>query len=763
MIGSKLGNYEILARIGTGGMAEVYRARDLNLYREVALKILPREMADPDLQERLRREARTLATLNHPNIVTVYSVEETLGVHFLTMELLEGKTLAEILAGAGLPNEHFVELASQLLEAVRAAHDRGVVHRDLKPANIMVGADGRLKVLDFGLAKVLLGRGALEGRPLDERAFAAGPLTEPGVILGTVFYLSPEQAGAKQVDHRSDIFSLGVMLYEMVTGRRPFSGRSAAEVISSILRDAPPPFTDGDPAWVHGLRPVLERCLEKDPERRYQGVSELLDDLVASRGRPGGAPGAAASAEDSIRMGREALTRHAWSEAFDCLARADVECGLSSEDLQRLAEAALWTGRMDDSCRFLERAYAGHVREGHPHRAAFVAVKLADISRNRRASSASMGWLKRAERLLEGAEDTVEYGYLLQFKTPLEKDVEAGMRLAQQTFDIARRSGDANLEALSIQDQGRALVLQGRVSEGMALLDEAIVAAVSGDLDPYTVASTYCSMISACERVADYRRAGEWSKEARSWSEPHVGSPFPGLCTVYQARFMSLRGALEEAEKELLRICADDKGFDFIAAQAFYEVGMIRLRRGDHPGAEEAFREAHERGRNPVPGLPLLLLAMGKPDTAGELIDRALEDMAFALDRAKLLPARIRIALARADLIGAEESVKELESIASGYGQAGLGAAAGQARGCLELAKSHFERACTSLRGALAVWVEMDLPHEAAMTRVRLAEAYRGLGDEARVELELRAARSAFERLGAADDLAAVDDLIGSV
>jgi tetratricopeptide (TPR) repeat protein len=717
-------------------------------------------MADPDLKERLRREARTLAALNHPNIVTVFSVEETRGVHFLTMELLEGKTLAEILAGAGLPRESFLDLASQLLGAVRAAHERGVVHRDLKPANIIVGADGRLKVLDFGLAKVLPGEGGSPALPLEERGFAAG-LTEPGMVLGTVSYLSPEQARAKPVDQRSDIFSLGVMLHEMATGQRPFSGRSPLEVISSILRDPPAPFAEGTPAWVVSLRPVIDRCLEKEPERRYQRVSELLDDLLAFRDRPTDSPGAVGSAEDSARMGREALKDHAWSEAFAYFSRADSEGGLSSEDLLRLAEAAFWTGKLDDSFRFLERAYAGHVREGHPRRAALVAVKLADLSRNRRANSASMGWLKRAERLLEGAEDTVEYGYLLQFKTPLEKDPEAALRLAQQTFDIARRSGDANLEALSLQDQGRALVLQGKVSEGMALLDEAIVTALSGDVDQFTVASTYCSMISACERVADYRRAGEWSQEARSWSEPHAGSPFPGLCTVYQARFMSLRGALKEAEEEVLRVCGDSR-YDFIAAEAFYELGMIRLRRGDHAGAEEAFREAHQRGRNPNPGLPLLLLTTGKPEPASELIDRALGDTVFALDRAKLLPARIRIALACGDLARAEESVVELESIASHFGQAGLSAAASQARGSFELAKGQFEKACASLRSALAVWVEMDLPHEAAMTRLRLAEAYRGLEDKARAELELRTARSVFERLGAADDIAAVDVLIGS-
>ena len=751
MIGRKLAHYEVLNRIGAGGMGEVYRARDLRLQREVAIKILPSEMSSgSEERARLQREARTLAALNHSNIVTVYSVEEEAGTHFVTMELLEGETLDKILAGGALPQERFIGLALQLLDAMRAAHGQGVVHRDLKPGNIMITAHQRLKVLDFGLAKVFLG-GTAKG-PSSEQKDLSTRVTQPGMILGTVSYFSPEQAQGKDVDHRSDIFSLGIILYEMSTGRHPFPGGSVAEIISSILRDAPAPIGDHAVPWLLQMRPVIRRCLEKDPARRYQGVSDIVDDLITLHENPT-AILETRGAEDLVRTGREALGRHSWSKAFECLQRADTAGDLSPDDLEQFAEAAWWIGKMDRCCHLLERAYTGHLREGHPRRAGLVSVKLAELFHHKAARSVSRGWLRRAERLLTDAEDVVEYGYLLRFKTLLsfevDGDPETALRLAKECFDIASRAKDENLLTLSIQDQGRVLVAQGHISEGMALLDEAMAMALSGELDPFTVARTYCNMIATCEKTADYRRAAEWSEEAHHWCEPHAGSPFPGICSVHRAGLKRLQGTLKEAEHEVSQVCADSRGYVDVAAAAFYEMGEIRLRLGNYEGAEEAFREAHERGRNPVPGLPLVLLAQGKVDAARSLMTRALAGSLLPLDRVRLLPSQVRIALAAADLDGAGASVEELESIASRFGSAALEAAAAHARGSLDLARRDFEKGCTSLRRALEFWLEVNLPYEAAMTRVLLAQAYRGMGDGASAELELRAARSTFEKLEA--------------
>jgi non-specific serine/threonine protein kinase len=224
LIGETLSHYLIDAKLGEGGMGEVYAAEDIQLGRRVALKILPGQMEDkPERLQRFRREAKAVASLNHPNIVTLYSVEEVAGRTFLTMELVQGEPLTHLVRPGGMALGRFLGIAFQLADALIAAHDRGITHRDLKPANVMVGADGRLKVLDFGLAKL-----HEDSSPGNQQATAAYTqnLTEAGSLLGTMPYMSPEQVQGRPVDHRTDIFSLGVMFYELVTGERPFRDRS---------------------------------------------------------------------------------------------------------------------------------------------------------------------------------------------------------------------------------------------------------------------------------------------------------------------------------------------------------------------------------------------------------------------------------------------------------------------------------------------------------------------------------------------------------
>ncbi len=257
-------------------MGEVYRATDTKLGREVALKVLPAEMAtSPELLERFRREARALAALDHPNIVTVYSVEEAEGVHFLTMQLVEGDSLDRLVPEGGMPIEQLLTLATALANALVAAHEKGVVHRDLKPGNVMVTKDGGVKVLDFGLAKVA----APEEGGQNESELSTAMRTGEGVVMGTVPYMSPEQLSGRAVDHRTDIFSLGVILYEMATGRRPFAGGSAVELGSAILRDTPPPLTSLRPGLPEGLMRVVNRCLEKDLAARFSSMRDVHGEL----------------------------------------------------------------------------------------------------------------------------------------------------------------------------------------------------------------------------------------------------------------------------------------------------------------------------------------------------------------------------------------------------------------------------------------------------------------------------------------------------
>ncbi len=275
MIGRTLAHYEILSKLGSGGMGEVFAALDNKLNRKVALKVLHREMTeDRDRQTRFEREAMAVAALNHPNIVTIHAIDQADDVRYLTMELIEGRTLVDIISAGGLRLEPFFELAIPLTDAVSAAHAQSIIHRDLKPGNVMVTREGRIKVLDFGLAKLR--------RELDDPASSRSPteaLTQTGSLLGTVPYMSPEQLKGKQVDHRSDVFSLGVMLYEMVTGTYPFRGETSADCVSSILRDTPTPVTELKPDLPRHLGRIIRRCLEKDADRRYQVTADLRNEL----------------------------------------------------------------------------------------------------------------------------------------------------------------------------------------------------------------------------------------------------------------------------------------------------------------------------------------------------------------------------------------------------------------------------------------------------------------------------------------------------
>ncbi len=285
MIGQTLSHYRILETLGIGGMGEVYRAEDTKLGRRVALKILPKAMAeDPERLERFQREAKVIASINHPNIVTLYSVEEADGLQFLTMELVEGEDLEISLPEEGLPLAKIFDIAIPLADALVAAHEKGIVHRDLKPANVMVTKDGRVKVLDFGLAKLGLESPIPLGEE-DETALAptSSTLTGDGTIMGTAPYMAPEQLEGLPVDHRADIFSFGVLMYELASGRRPFQGTSSIATATSILRDTPQPISEIKQSLPRHFGRIIETCLEKNPEQRYQSAKDLRNSLQSLR------------------------------------------------------------------------------------------------------------------------------------------------------------------------------------------------------------------------------------------------------------------------------------------------------------------------------------------------------------------------------------------------------------------------------------------------------------------------------------------------
>lgn len=296
MLDQHLGHYRILAKIGAGGMGEVYRAHDEQLDRDVALKVLPAQaLTDQTARARLLREARAAAALNHPNICTIHEVGEAGGQAYIAMELVEGKPLSELVPGQGLPAETVLRFASQIADALAHAHERRIVHRDLKCANVMITPEGRAKVLDFGLAKRLSGEELAEAATRSQAS-----LTEAGALVGTVAYMAPEQLRGQPADARSDVWALGVVLYEMATGRRPFQGQTGFELSSAILNQAPPPLPSAVPTQLGG---VIERCLAKEPGQRYQRGSEVRAVLEAVRS------GAALPAWPTWRY---ALSRRRW-------------------------------------------------------------------------------------------------------------------------------------------------------------------------------------------------------------------------------------------------------------------------------------------------------------------------------------------------------------------------------------------------------------------------------------------------------------------
>lgn len=473
------------------------------------------------------------------------------------------------------------------------------------------------------------------------------------------------------------------------------------------------------------------------------------------------------AADKLLQSGREAIGRHAWKEGFDLLRTADHEEALPPEDLEHLAEAAWWTGRLTACIEARERAYRAYLDAGNRRRAAYVATELVRDYFSKREQAVAQAWLNRAERLLEDEPECVERAWFTRTRAVIAfeglHDSETALAYAQQTLDMATRLGHRDLMALGLHDRGRILARMGRVAEGTAMMDEATVAAVAGELTAWVTAVIYCNTIMACEGLADYRRAGEWTEAAKRWCERQAIAGFPGMCRVYRAEIIRLRGAWAEAEREARRACEELREFNVgYSAAALYEIGEIRLRMGDLPAAEEAFRQAHELGRSPQPGLALLRLMQGKPDIALTLINSALVDEAHdRLHRARLLPAQVDITIAAGDHAAAQTAAAELEEIARSYGTPALEGSASYSRAAVDLAVGDPGSARRHLKRSVPLWQEIDAPYEAAKARMRLGEAYRAEGDIENATMELEAARAAFEHLGAIPDAQRAAELLG--
>src|SRR5262245_22588435 len=303
--GARFNHYEILSPLGAGGMGVVYRARDERLRRDVAIKVLPADFANaPDRLHRFEQEAHATSALNHPNILTIYDIGAQDGAPFIVSELLDGAELRAQLEQGALSARRALEYAQQITAGLAAAHEKGIVHRDLKPENLFITTDGRVKILDFGLAKLR----PPQADGVDKDALTQKKITDPGVVMGTVGYMSPEQVRGQETDHRADIFAFGVILYEMLSGRRTFNGESAVEVMNAILKEDPPELSESNTKISPQLEKLVRRCLEKQPERRFQTAYDLgfaLEALSTPSNSRLETPAVETSSATPLRSGRE--------------------------------------------------------------------------------------------------------------------------------------------------------------------------------------------------------------------------------------------------------------------------------------------------------------------------------------------------------------------------------------------------------------------------------------------------------------------------
>ena len=471
--------------------------------------------------------------------------------------------------------------------------------------------------------------------------------------------------------------------------------------------------------------------------------------------------GATVEIRAELESGREAYSREAWSDAYEALSEADGESPLAPDDLELLARCAYMIGREAEYRDLLERAHRAHLAaddELAALRCAFwIGVTLASHGEIGRAS----GWLRRAQRLLDRqGKDRVERGYLLLpavFEQEAGGDWETAAITAGEAAAIGERFGDSDLFALAAHEQGHILIRLGRSSEGVGLLDEAMVAVTAGELSPIVAGIVYCGVILACQEAHDVGRSREWTAALSSWCarQPDLVA-FTGRCLVHRAEIMQLEGAFSDALEEARR--AAERGLQgenpAAAGEAYYRQGEIHRVRGDLDAAEEAYRAASRRGREPQPGLALLRLAHGKPDAAAATIRRVVAETAEAGKRAGFLPAYIEIMLAVDDVEAARGACRELAWLAEGHEAGTLAAQAAQARGAVGLAEGDAVSALSSLRGASEIWQQLKAPYEAARARELAGLACRALGDDETAALELDAARAAYVELGAASDLA---------
>ena len=465
-------------------------------------------------------------------------------------------------------------------------------------------------------------------------------------------------------------------------------------------------------------------------------------------------------AGETLRRARRLFEQRAWADSYRQFEAADGETALEPEDLERLATAAYLMGRDDESEAFRERAHHTFLQRGDREGAARSAFWLAFGLQQRGAHAPASGWLGRAERVLDETQrDSVVRGYLLipsAIQRIVQGDPAAGHVLFNQAADVARRFADHDLASLACHGRGRALIRLGHIEEGVAVLDEAMVAVMAGEVSPMLAGDVYCSVLEGCQEIFDLRRAYEWTISLARWcaAQPDLVR-YRGECLLYRAEVMQLRGNWAGAARDAQDACELLMSRP-AAGSAFYRLGELHRLRGQYAKAEAAYARANERGRRPQPGLSLLRLAQGQIDAAAASIRGVLVDTQAPASRARTLAAAIEVLLAASDLEHARAAATELAAITRALRAPLLTAASAHATGAVLLTEGDFEGASSSLRHAQEIWRDLGMPYEEAQTCVLMAAVCERRGDRDGRGLELDAARRLFKQLDAEPGLARI-------